>query len=66
MPPAVPYMNNTVEFRVQDEPLLRNTTLDLHLNVRVNWLMDGRARYLHNQAGQTETTVYEVHQPHKN
>ena len=37
MPPSqVPYMNNTVELRVQDEPLLRSTTLDLHLKVGAN------------------------------
>jgi hypothetical protein len=37
MPPSqVPYMNNTVELRAQDEPLLRCRTLDLHLNVGAN------------------------------
>ena len=37
MPPSqVPYMNNTVELRAQDEPLLRSTTLDLHLKVGAN------------------------------
>ena len=37
MPPSqVPSINNTVELGAQDEPLLRSTTLDLHLKVRAN------------------------------
>jgi hypothetical protein len=37
--PLTALMNNTVEFRTQDAPLLRCATLDLHLNLRVNWLI---------------------------
>jgi hypothetical protein len=33
---AVRLMNNTAELGAQDEPLLRSTTLDLHLKVRAN------------------------------
>src|SRR5215212_10189535 len=37
-PPQCPY-ENTREFRVQDEPLLRSETLKLYLNLEVNWLI---------------------------
>ena len=37
-PPQCPN-ENTREFRVQDEPLLRSETLKLYLNLEVNWLI---------------------------
>ena len=37
--PLSALMNNTVEFRTQDVPLLRSTTLNLYHNVEVNWLI---------------------------
>ena len=39
MPPSVPLMNNTVEFRTQDVSLLRSQTLNLYHKVEVDWLI---------------------------